>query len=96
MYVLTLLYNLNLRKRNAVSGAARSGSRSTETHNGNNNICMDGIREWLAHLHSCLTHLTADVHRTTIATMDRESVPRKLEVSCYASLSSYGLISVIA
>ncbi|KAJ7895018.1 hypothetical protein B0H13DRAFT_2525002 [Mycena leptocephala] len=67
MYVLTLLYNLNLRKRNAVSGAARSGSRSTETHNGNNNICMDGIH----------------VHRTTIATMDRESVPRKLETGNY-------------
>ncbi|KAJ6487059.1 hypothetical protein C8R45DRAFT_1098295 [Mycena sanguinolenta] len=41
LYVLTLLYNLNLRKQDGLSGT-RSGGRSTESR-GRDNICMDGI-----------------------------------------------------
>ncbi|KAJ6556059.1 hypothetical protein B0H19DRAFT_1262175 [Mycena capillaripes] len=41
LYVLTLLYNLNLRRQDGLSGT-RSGGRSTESR-GRDNICMDGI-----------------------------------------------------
>ncbi|KAJ7937641.1 hypothetical protein B0H13DRAFT_2302463 [Mycena leptocephala] len=41
LYMLTLLYNFNLRRQDGVSGRGRSGSRTTDTHLAATNIRMD-------------------------------------------------------
>ncbi|KAJ7182333.1 hypothetical protein C8R43DRAFT_1115973 [Mycena crocata] len=55
VYMLTLLYNYNLRKQDGASDTSRSGmGRTTDSRHNGTNICMDGIQ----------------VHRTAIVSMD--------------------------
>lgn len=96
LYMLTLIYNFNLRKHDAASSGRSGSGRTTDTRLAGTNICMDGgIRAclvsscaipglglYIASFFFFVFVLTAEVHRTAIVSMDPPdaNAPRGIHV----------------